>query len=1107
MRHQKTLIFLLIFLSISFLWLFCSTPVKPPKEDPAKIVNQTIIVKGTLEKGTYLSMFVQVTGESLIKYRWFKDSVIINGETIDTLKIDTLSEGDNGAYTCVVSNTYGSDTSKVFYLKTIYVDTTKPTILLNQPSDSAIVQDSVLFVNFKIKDESGISFVSINGISKSITNSIYLDTIKLDSGYNSIVAIAIDNSTEKNVDTLITIILYTKNAAPVWKENPVLDTINEGTAFTVNLSDICSDPENDSIVFTMNAGDPVGDTIIGKIYSFTSSFSDEGDYGITFYATDGSQSTSTVLKLSVLNVNQKPKFETDFPKNSYLVPEGEKLLVNFNAIDLDSDSLSYSLLENTLPRPTTLLFDTITKTIKWNSLVNDKGLYEIIILATDGKSIDTAKIMIGVGAVNLPPEISITGIAIVNGGTIITELQTLSFTVTVSDPNNGDSFVLFQVQNAPQGTVYDTTTGVFAYTPSLSVTGKKENTSFSNIKFIAADNVDANGFDTFVVSIEVLDSNSTPTAVNDTVVCKEDNSVIIAVLTNDTDVDISLDSDSIIILSTTNPDHGSVQLSNGSITYIPNDNYFGNDIFTYTIRDLKGATSVASVYLTVTAVNDKPVIDSMITAIEIVESITSMIISKFSDPDGTTPVISSIVTGGFNSIKISNNIISFTPDFNAVVSAANKLYPVVFKIMDAEDTAVFVNHTVIVTVVDSNRTPTVTFPSNSNIGIGNDYVGDLPINDPDGDVVTVSFDVNGFTYNNGKVYWHVDRAIQKFGAVITVNATVSDGKNLVQGSWNLTIVEHVWDAIGQIDDLHGFCASDSDEVFAYTVKEDGYDMIFKTSKYVDGGKTFSGITYTVDLYSSQNSGFLSGDYMLCGDSVYMQIHYTSQGNDSLFWYLLNASNLNAIDTFKIKVNPAVVYSIEPIRSNGNIISVYYDYTPNKFVIDDPDFLYKKELSTVPIWDIESSYKGVNVLLSANKFWEIYQKAGSGNAWVKIKEAGPSFNIGLSQIEMASDYGDTIYFLNNSDSTLYWCVDGQSSVSIKKIEDSGNNSGIFTKIASIDAVSGSVCWVINKFGEVHFTNDCFQSTHRSSLVSIKEIIIADDRKAVYARTEDGNIFRY
>ena len=64
---------------------------------------------------------------------------------------------------------------------------------------------------------------------------------------------------------------------------------------------------------------------------------------------------------------------------------------------------------------------------------------------------------------------------------------------------------------------------------------------------------------------------------------------------------------------------------------------------------------------------------------------------------------------------------------------------------------------------------------------------------------------------------------------------------------------------------------------------------------------------------------------------------------------------------------------------------------------------------------------------------------------------------------------------------------------------------------MDFCSDSVGWVVNSDGNVYFTNRITYSLSNSyqetSLSDIKQIVVAEDRKAVYAIDNSGNVYRY
>ena len=94
------------------------------------------------------------------------------------------------------------------------------------------------------------------------------------------------------------------------------------------------------------------------------------------------------------------------------------------------------------------------------------------------------------------------------------------------------------------------------------------------------------------------------------------------VLSNDSDAD----GNSLSALIVSSPSHGALALNaNGSFTYVPAANFNGSDSFTYKANDGTADSNVATVTITVTAVNDAPVAanDSYSTAEDVVLSVVA----------------------------------------------------------------------------------------------------------------------------------------------------------------------------------------------------------------------------------------------------------------------------------------------------------------------------------------------------------------------------------------------------------------------------------------------------------------------------------------------------
>ena len=133
------------------------------------------------------------------------------------------------------------------------------------------------------------------------------------------------------------------------------------------------------------------------------------------------------------------------------------------------------------------------------------------------------------------------------------------------------------------------------------------------------DGVDINGNsdttvdDTIGVTVTVIDVNEPPDAVADTATATEDSNVTIDVLDNDSDPED--DRSALTLRVTTNPRKGRATVNEPAnagerrtITYTPNHNYHGSDIFTYQVRDTGSPTrsSTATVSVVVDKRGERP---------------------------------------------------------------------------------------------------------------------------------------------------------------------------------------------------------------------------------------------------------------------------------------------------------------------------------------------------------------------------------------------------------------------------------------------------------------------------------------------------------------------
>ncbi|ENJ1524009.1 tandem-95 repeat protein [Vibrio parahaemolyticus] len=237
--------------------------------------------------------------------------------------------------------------------------------------------------------------------------------------------------------------------------------------------------------------------------------------------------------------------------------------------------------------------------------------------------------------------------------TVVEDTPTI-IKVLGNDTFEGDGKVVsLDTNNGPaNGTVSINPDGSVTYTPNDNYHGAD---SFTYI-------VTSGGVsESTTVNVDVTPVNDVPVAKDDTATTQEDTAVTIDVLPNDTDID----GDTLRIGSASVPEtQGKVEIVDDKLVFTPAENFHGDAEITYTITD--GAlTDQATVNVTVTAVNDTPVVESSIADQTLVEDFTPYTIdlnTAFSDVDNVDGELTFSVSGNSNvNVSIENGIATISP--------------------------------------------------------------------------------------------------------------------------------------------------------------------------------------------------------------------------------------------------------------------------------------------------------------------------------------------------------------------------------------------------------------------------------------------------------------
>lgn len=155
--------------------------------------------------------------------------------------------------------------------------------------------------------------------------------------------------------------------------------------------------------------------------------------------------------------------------------------------------------------------------------------------------------------------------------------------------------------------------------------------------------------------------NSLPIVENITSSVNEDNSLTINLIASDED------NDELRYTIVSQPSNGTVtslSLSlNDTVEYTPDDNFYGEDSFTYQVSDGEGESNIGTVTITVQPQNDAPIAENISNTVD--KNNSSTISLDASDVDGddlTYSIVSNPSNGTLG--NISGNTIIYTPNNN-----------------------------------------------------------------------------------------------------------------------------------------------------------------------------------------------------------------------------------------------------------------------------------------------------------------------------------------------------------------------------------------------------------------------------------------------------------
>ena len=246
----------------------------------------------------------------------------------------------------------------------------------------------------------------------------------------------------------MTITVGDVNRPPVL--NPIgPKSVQEGETLTFSVT--ATDPDQDALVLSASvlAGATFVDNGNGTgTFSWTPSFGTDGNYMITFTATDTGNPVASEFEqvnITVGDVNRPPVL---MPIGSKSVQPDNELSFMVIASDPDLDALALST--STLPLNATFTdLGDGTGVFSWTPALNQEGNYKLLFTVTDNgnpRATDFEEVTVTIGAVNQPPILNPISTQLVKEGSLLK----LTFTTVDLDSDS----ITFLASALPLGATF-----------------------------------------------------------------------------------------------------------------------------------------------------------------------------------------------------------------------------------------------------------------------------------------------------------------------------------------------------------------------------------------------------------------------------------------------------------------------------------------------------------------------------------------------------------------------------------------------------------------------------------------------------------------------------
>ena len=456
---------------------------------------------------------------------------------------------------------------------------------------------------------------------------------------------------QTDIDTMI-FIVYAVNDTPVAViDSLVLDEDTRDSVYVL-VNDLDPDDTGIQLIDVVSTANALAEISFDSTYvRYTPNTDFFGADSVLYFIADGEGDVdSAFIRITVVaDTSDVPQASDDF----VLITEDMSVDIAPLANDYDPDltGLILTILDDPNNGTYILHNDTVSYTPDPNFNGRDTMFYQIQ-EAGAGQSIATAYIYIEIDTINERP--------IANPDSIsIYEDSSDTVWVLVNDVDlDWEGIIVDSVSMSDTAMVELTadSTGVI-YTPSANFYGA------DSVFYVLRDG--QGDLDTAWIYIDVIAVNDTPHAQNDVILINEDETGSVNILVNDEDPDRQ----GVDITTGVAVQNGSVTIDpNGDVVYTPDADYFGSDSLMYYITDKENDVDSAWIYITITAVNDTPVVVND-NAIMLEETVTDIpILINDYDVEGPIPfdsIFIAFTTNNGDAVLLpGTGVIRYTPVVN-----------------------------------------------------------------------------------------------------------------------------------------------------------------------------------------------------------------------------------------------------------------------------------------------------------------------------------------------------------------------------------------------------------------------------------------------------------